>query len=148
MVDNDKRVKPSSPSKEFLIKQLLLKKLDFDVLTPLHTLKSKWQPDAKLDLNIGHDKSSSPDYCIEIKLSIHVSIDKKSVFAINIIYGGVFQMKGYSDDEMKRLINSFCPNMLFPYARQVVSQTTTQAGFPPLNLSPIDFEARYRASNS
>ena len=108
MVSNEKTVKPTSQSKEFLIKQL----------------------------------------CIEIKLSIHVSIDKKTVFDINLIYGGVFQMKGYSDDELKRLINSFCPNMLFPYARQVVSQTTTQAGFPPLNLSPIDFEARYRASNS
>ena len=148
MVSNEKTVKPTSQSKEFLIKQLFLKKLDFDVQTPLHTLESKWQPDAKLDLNIGHTKLSSSDYCIEIKLSIHVSIDKKTVFDINLIYGGVFQMKGYSDDELKRLINSFCPNMLFPYARQVVSQTTTQAGFPPLNLSPIDFEARYRASNS
>jgi len=143
---NEKTVKPSNQEKAFFIKQLFLKKHDFDVETPLYLLDNAWKPDAKLDLDVGHAKLSDDDYAVEIQLKIHVKIEKKSIFSMTVIYGGVFQMKGYNDDEMKRLINSFCPNTLFPYARQVVSQTTTQAGFPPLNLSPVDFEARFRAN--
>ena len=109
---NEKTVKPSNQEKAFFIKQLFLKKHDFDVETPLYLLDNAWKPDAKLDLDVGHAKLSDDDYAVEIQLKIHVKIEKKSIFSMTVIYGGVFQMKGYNDDEMKRLINSFCPNFI------------------------------------
>ncbi len=134
----------AAENRAFFIKQLYVKSLDFDVNTPLHVLQKEWKPDAKLDLDVSHTPYADGNYGIELKIMINVTIENKQIFNIKMTHGGLFQMSGYNGEEMARLVNSFCPNIIFPYARQVVSQITTQAGFPPLNLAPVDFEARFQ----
>ena len=146
---DDNKTAPPAPAQEqqergLFIKQMYLKSIDFDVQTPVHEIQAEWKPDAKLDLDVQSSGFENDNYAIELTLNISVMIDKTNIFTLKLVHGGLFQIAGYNENDMARLLNSICPNMIFPFARQVVSNSTNQAGFPPLNLAPIDFEARYQ----
>ena len=72
---------------------------------------------------------------------------RQPVFTIDTVQSGIFNISGYTA-MLDQLRNSFCPNVLFPYARQIVSQLTSQAGFPPLVMAPVDFDGRYQQLKS
>ena len=56
---------------------------------------------------------------------------------------GIFGVKGFSEPELGPLLGSFCPSVLFPYLREVVSEVVTKGGFPPMLLNPVNFDALY-----
>ena len=129
--------------KSFLIKQVILTGSTFDVTTPVFELKEKWEPSAQFDLKVNEKHVGGDDFHVELIIDIAVKIKEQDIFKLTVSQSGLFDIQGYLDADMDRLKKSFCPNILFPYARQVVSQLTTSAGYPPLNLSPVDFETRY-----
>ena len=71
-------------------------------------------------------------------------LEEKVAFLIEIQFAGLFTIAGFKDNELKYLIGSQCMSILFPYAREVVSDLTTRGGFPPLLLSPVNFDALYQ----
>ena len=133
----------SEAKKSFLIKQIVLSGSEFTVKMPVFSLKEKWEPSAQFDLQVVEAHLGSNDHHVELIIDIDVKIKDQEIFSIKIKQSGVFEIDGYSGEDQDRLKKSFCPNILFPYARQAVTQLTTSAGFPPLNLSPVDFETRY-----
>ena len=143
-----KNAKPEVNSQEaersFIIKQVFIKKTALDVNMAPFELTAQWQPDASMQIDVHTEKLADDDYIVELKTDIDVKNDGKQIFTIESIQSGIFQISGYTDDQMDQLRNSFCPNVLFPYARQIVSQLTSQAGFPPLIMAPIDFDGRYQ----
>ena len=72
------------------------------------------------------------------------SNDKSTMFLCELDYAGVFQIEGVPEDQLHPFLMIECPRMLFPFARQIVSETVANGGFPPLMLDPIDFTALYR----
>ena len=70
-------------------------------------------------------------------------VSDKVAFLVEVKQAGVFTLTGYSDQEMGPLIGSYCPNTLFPFAREVISDLVLKAGFPQLVLSPVNFDALY-----
>jgi preprotein translocase subunit SecB len=70
-------------------------------------------------------------------------VGDKTAFLVEVKQAGIFTLTGYSNEEMGPLVGSYCPNTLFPFVREVVSDVVTKGGFPQLVLSPVNFDAMY-----
>jgi len=83
----------------------------------------------------------------EVLLTVTVAAKQgeQTLFLVEVKQAGAFLMQNLSEEEYKRAIGSICPNVLFPYARAVVSQLVSQGGFPQLLLPPVNFDALYAA---
>jgi len=84
-------------------------------------------------------------YEIDLKLSVGAKRGAEAVFHVEVVYGGLFQISGVAADQMEPMLLIECPRYLFPYARRVIADLTSEGGFPPLQLDPIDFTAVYEA---
>ena len=130
-------------TRNFFIKQVYATSVSFDIQKPASAISEKWEPTADFSMQVT-DSKQKEDYVVGLIVEAKVKIKDTEVFNIKVHQAGEFAISGYDNAQLDRLLKSFCPNILFPYLRQLVTQMTTQAGFPPLNLSPVDFESRYQ----
>ncbi len=133
-----------SAERKFIIESIWSTNSSFDTQTPVHTLKEEWQPSANLDLDVKTSDFEGKQI-VSLIINVSVSINKINIFTLSSTHTGVFSIDGYEGDELEQIIKSFCPGIIYPYARERVSAMVSGAGYPPLHLSPVDFDARFRA---
>lgn len=108
----------------------------------------EWSPNTNLNLRSSHTPVS--DTLHEVVLTITVDAktkeDEKTIFLIELQQAGLFEIGGYEKEEMGAIIGSFCPSVLFPYARESIASTIQKGGFPEFVLQPINFDALYQQS--
>ena len=109
---------------------------------------SEWNPQTDLNLRSSHKAVEDEDGLHEVLLTI--TVDAKdgdsTLFLVEIQQAGLFHITGYEEEEFKAIVGSFCPNILFPYAREAIASTVTKGGFPEFVLQPINFDALYMQS--
>lgn len=105
--------------------------------------KAAWKPEIKLELNVQHNKLEENYYEVELTIKLSAKNDVQEAFTMNMTQAGIFTLSGFEPDALNYILGSYCPNMLFPYAREHVSDQTVKAGFPQLLLIPINFDAIY-----
>jgi preprotein translocase subunit SecB len=76
-------------------------------------------------------------------VTVTAKVEEKTVFLVEVGQAGIFRILNVPDENMEPLLSIACPNILFPYAREVVSDTVTRAGFAPVILQPVNFEGLY-----
>jgi preprotein translocase subunit SecB len=98
-----------------------------------------------IDLNVEMNARGREDglFEVDLKLSARANRTDGPLFVVELLYGGVFQITGVEPDEMEPVLLIECPRYLFPFARQVIAEVTSQGGFPPFLLDPIDFAGVY-----
>lgn len=130
---------------QFAIKKLYVKDVSFESPTsPKSFSYKKWEP--KIDLNLGNKQTQIDADMYEVVLSVTatVSIEDETAFLIEVHQAGLFQIGGFEDEQKSYLLGSQCMNILFPYAREVISDMSVRGGFPPLVMSPVNFDALYQ----
>ena len=143
MVEKDN----GASEKRISIAKIYLKDFSFESPQAPGIFKSgEWSP--KTDLNIRSTHSSVDDDHHEVVLTITVEAKEadKSVFLIELHQAGLFEIAGYENEELGAIIGSFCPNILFPYARESIAGIVQKGGFPEFVLQPINFDALYLQS--
>ena len=121
-----------------------LKDLSFENPNPLEAYKSDIKPEIKVSVNTVVKKL--PDNAFEVTLDIKTEGKKKDKlsFIAEVSYAGIFTLNKIPPEHEKPLLLIEAPRMLFPFARNVLAETTRDGGYPPLMLNPIDFAALYR----
>ena len=108
----------------------------------------EWNPNTNLNLRSSHSVVSESLH--EITLTVTIDAKEKdsdkTIFLIELHQAGLFEINGYDEQEMAALIGSFCPNVLFPFARETIASTVQKGGFPEFLLQPINFDALYQQS--
>ena len=101
----------------------------------------------QIDLGVEMNARSREDgfFEVDIKLSATAKRDDGPVFVVELLYGGVFQISGVSPEDMEPVLLIECPRYLFPFARRIIAEVTSEGGFPPFLLDPIDFAGVYAA---
>ncbi len=89
------------------------------------------------------DRRADGFFEVELKLTTAAMKDGAAVFHCELVYGGLFQITGVPENEVELVLMTECPRYLFPFARQIVADLSSQGGFPPFMLDPIDFMAIY-----
>ena len=129
----------------FAIKKLYVKDVSFESPTsPRSFSYQKWDP--KIDLNLSNKQIHIEADIYEAVLSITatVSIEDETAFLIEVHQAGLFQIAGFEDEQKNYLLGSQCMNILFPYAREVISDMSVRGGFPSLVMAPVNFDALYQ----
>lgn len=129
---------------QFAIQRLYIKDLSVECPNSPEIFLENWEPD--LDLNLDVDGSKELDEGIRevvLTVTVTVKVNKKTAFLVEVKQAGIFTVAGFPEDQLNHLIASFCPNILYPYAREVVTDAVMKAGFPQLYLSPVNFDALY-----
>lgn len=128
---------------KFIIQKIYTKDVSFESPNSPEIFREEWKP--KLDLQLGNEYKRIDDDNHEIILNVTVTakVGDKTAFLVEVKQAGIFTLTGYSNEEMGPLVGSYCPNTLFPFVREVVSDIVTKGGFPQLVLSPVNFDAMY-----
>lgn len=129
----------------FSIQKIYVKDVSFESpASPKVFSFQKWEP--KIDLNLTNKSTNvGPDmYEAVLSITATVSQDDKTAFLIEVHQAGLFAIKGFNDQDRAYLLGSQCMNILLPYSRETISDMTTRGGFPPLILSPVNFDALYQ----
>lgn len=130
--------------KQFILQKFYVKDLSFETPNAPQVFLEKWEPD--IDLQLGNKASTLDDNTHEVilELTVTAKLKDKTAFLVEVQMAGIFNITGYDQAQLAVLTGSACPQILFPYVREVVSDLVTRGGFPQLLLSPINFETLYR----
>jgi len=133
-----------APEKQLAIQKIYVKDFSFESPnTPQVFGKTDWSPKTDLNLRSSHTAGADNNHEVVLSITIEAKEDDKTVFLVELHQAGLFHINGYSDDEFKAIVGSFCPNILFPYARETVATIIAKGGFPEFILQPINFDALY-----
>lgn len=135
----------TTPEQVFVIQKVYTKDISFETPnTPEIFRDDDWHPNINLQLQ----SRSKPldENVFEIVLMVTVTAktdDETTAYLAEVQQAGIFRVSGFDDDEMRYMLGSYCSNILFPFAREVVSDLVTRGGFPQLLLSPVNFDALF-----
>jgi preprotein translocase subunit SecB len=145
MADQDN--KPAE--KKILIQKIYLKDFSFESpQTPQVFTEGKWDPKTNLNLRSTHSAGSGELHEVVLTITVETKHEDKTLFLIELQQAGLFHITGYNEQEFAAVVGSFCPNLLFPYAREAISGIVSRGGFPELLLQPINFDALYTQSRA
>ena len=106
------------------------------------------QPNIDLGVEMNARGRTDGYFEVDLKLTVKSSIEGEAQFQIELVYGGLFEITGVPESELEPVLLIECPRFLFPFARRIISDLTTDGGFPPFMLEPIDFAAVYTSQRT
>ena len=122
-----------------------IKDLSFESpLAPNFGMPQGQAPALNVQINVNATPLSDTDFTVDLTIEGKAEFEQKVLFAIELVYGGVFRIQNVPQESLHPLVLIECPRLLFPFARQIVADTVRDGGFPPLMLDPVDFAALYR----
>ena len=129
----------------FSIEKLYVKDVSLEIPNAPQVFLEQGAP--SVDIQLHHNSSRVDEGVFQTVLTITVTAKsgEKTLFLVEVAQAGIFVARNIPEQELEAVLGIACPNILFPYAREVVSDLTTRAGFPPVILSPVNFEAIYQA---
>jgi len=127
----------------FEIKRVYIKDLSFESPSGAETFTNPWAPEVNIDVDVNNEKLGEEVYEVVLTLTVTVDNAGATAFMIEILQGGIFACRGFSDEQLQRVLYTYCPNVLFPYAREAVDSVVLKGSFPALMIEPVNFEALY-----
>ncbi len=133
--------------KHLSIGKIYLKDFSFESpQAPRVFRQNDWKPQTDLNLRSSHTVVEDDHHEIVLTVTIEAKAEDRTLFLVELQQAGLFQISGYEGDELGAIIGSFCPNILFPYARESIASLIQKGGFPEFVLQPINFDALYLQS--
>ncbi len=111
---------------------------------PASLVAGQTNPGSNVNINVQVKKQADDLYAVEIGLNVKTERDNSVLYAVELVYGGLFRTKNIPENQLGALLMVEAPRLIFPFARQVLAQTIQSGGFAPLMLEPVDFLALYR----
>ncbi|QLB13827.1 protein translocase subunit secB [Bisgaardia hudsonensis] len=127
------------------IQRIYVKDISFEAPNLPHIFQQEWKPQLKFDLNTEATQLSEDLYEVCLNISTETTLEDSGdvAFICEVKQAGVFTISGLDDMQMAHCLTSQCPNMLFPYARELIANLVNRGTFPALNLSPVNFDALF-----
>ncbi|MBE0462203.1 protein-export chaperone SecB [Halomonas sp. AOP43-A1-21] len=133
------------PQLKFSLQRIYVKDISFEAPNSPSVFKQAFKPKVNLDLNTSSTKIADDQYEVVIKVTAQVNDNETGTtsFLAEVQQAGLFRISGIEGAQLEQTLGAFCPNLLFPYARECVDNLVNRGGFPPLMLAPVNFEAMY-----
>jgi len=149
MSEQDGQARQAGPEAqaEFSLQRIYIKDVSFESPRSPEAFVGQWKPMVNLDLNSHHKVVGT--YLFEVVLSVTVTVKKEDgevVYLSEVQQAGIFMIRGMNDEGFAQTLGSFCPSVLFPYAREAIDGLVIKGSFPPLMLAPVNFDAIFAHS--
>lgn len=103
----------------------------------------EYKPDISINLSNSTKELQNDAYEVDLQVTVTSKVGEKTAYIAEVKYAGVFTIKGLDDHNKVRVLRIFCPEQLFPYVREAISETIARGGFPRYLLAPVNFNALF-----
>ncbi|HAK50374.1 MAG TPA: protein-export chaperone SecB [Gammaproteobacteria bacterium] len=132
---------------QFALQRIYVKDASFESPKSPHGFRGQWKPKVNLELNSRHELIENSLYEVVLNVTVTAATeDDEVMYLVEVQQAGIFLVDGLEENARLHTLGSFCPNVLFPYAREVVDSMVLKGSFPPLMLNPVNFDAIYQQS--
>ncbi len=134
---------------QFALQRIYVKDLSFEAPGSPFVFQQDWTPKVNLDLNSNSQQIAENMYEVVVSLTVTVTnqeseeAEAKTAFLVEVQQAGLFHIDGLEEAQLHHTLGAFCPNVLFPYAREAIDNAVNRGSFPALMLAPVNFDALY-----
>jgi len=129
---------------QFAIQRIYLKDASFETPQGAKTFTQKWEPKVQLDVNTRTEKLEDNHYEAVLRVTLTASQDDAATLLIEVEQAGVFFCSGFNDEQLRQVLSTRAPEILFPYLRETVDSLAVRGSFPAFMLAPINFDALFQ----
>jgi preprotein translocase subunit SecB len=141
MSDNNTAA-PEGP--QFILQRIYTKDVSFETPNSPAVFTENWDPETNVELNsTGNKLNDDGIYEVVLSVTVTAKLGDKTAYLAEVQQAGIFTLSGFSEQDLTAVIHSHCPNLLFPYVREVISDLVNKGSFPQMLLQPINFDALY-----
>lgn len=133
----------TAPGGRFVIQKIYVKDVSFETPHSPQIFMEKWEPEVSLQINNSATVLSEGVHEVTLAVTVTAKLTDKVAYLIEVQQAGIFNATGFDANDMGAILGSYCPNILFPFVREVISDVVTKGGFPQLLLAPVNFDALY-----
>ena len=130
---------------QFNIQRIYTKDISFESPNAPAIFTKEWKPEIKLDIDTSTNKIEENVFEVVLSVTVTATLGEETAFLCEVQQAGIFAIGEMPDQNKAHTLGSFCPNMLFPYARETISNLVNRGTFPPLNLAPVNFDVIFAA---
>ena len=128
---------------EFVLQRVYLKDLSFESPGAPEVFRKEYRPAVNVDLRTQSAAMDNDAYEVTLTITITAKLQEETAFLIEVQQSGIFSVRGIAEEELRRILGIYCPNVLFPYARETIDNIVTKGTFPALMLAQVNFEGLY-----
>lgn len=132
-------------AQQFAIQRIYTKDISFETPNSPDIFKKEWKPEVQLDLDTRSTKIDNDLYEVVLAVTVTAKVGEETAFLCEVQQAGIFTIGEMPEQNKAHMMGSFCPNTLFPYARETISNLVNRGTFPALNLAPVNFDAIFAA---
>lgn len=134
----------SEENQQFAIQKVYLKDVSFESPnSPQQFAEESEQPQINVQLNTSHQAIAQDTYEVVLEITVTATQNEKTAFLVELKQAGIFTIAGFPQENLGGMIGAYCPETLFPFAREAISEMIVKGGFPSLLLHPVNFNALY-----
>lgn len=145
MAEEEAAATQEPPQQQFVMQRIYTKDLSFESPATPDIFKKQWQPKVNVDLNT---KSGAIDeegnFEVVLTVTITATVEEETAFLIEVQQAGIFFIQGFAEEDLRRVLGTAAPNILFPYARETIDTICVKGAFPAVMLAPVNFDALYQ----
>jgi preprotein translocase subunit SecB len=129
--------------RQLALQRIYLKDASFESPNTPDAFRQQGEPQHELNLNTKINRLGDDAYEVVLAVTVTTKLGDQTAFIVEVQQAGIFGIRGFPDGEMGPLLGAYCPNLLFPYVREAVSDLVTKGSFPQLVLQPVNFDALF-----
>jgi len=132
----------------FQIQRIYLKDLSLEQPNSPQILLEQGQPAVEINLTLGAEPIADGMYEVTVMATVTTKVNDKTLFLVEAKQGGIFEIRNIPEEQLRQILGIACPGIVYPYLRAIVSDVCTRAGFPPVMLSEVNFQAMFEAQQA
>ena len=140
---NNNAAAAQEQTSQFSLQRIYVKDLSFEAPKSPEIFREDWNPSIELDLNTRQRGLDGDFHEVVLTLTVTVKTGEEVAFIAEVQQAGIFLIQGLDDAAQGHALGSFCPSILFPYARETLDSLVVRGSFPALMLAPVNFDALY-----
>ncbi len=127
----------------FQIQRIYTKDISFEAPNAPQVFQKEWEPEVKLDLDTASSALGEGIFEVVLRVTVTATVGDDTAFLCEVQQAGIFTVAGIDGSQLAHCLGAYCPNILFPYARECISALVSRGTFPQLNLAPVNFDALF-----
>ena len=132
----------------FQIQRMYLKDLSLEQPNAPHILLEQSQPQVDINLTLSAENVTDGIFEVCVTATVNTKVGDKTLFLVEAKQAGIFEIRNVPQDQLEGILGIVCPQMVYPYLRAIVSDVCTRAGFPPVLLTEVNFQAMFEAQQA
>jgi preprotein translocase subunit SecB len=129
--------------RQFMLRSIYVKDLSFESPNAPSIFREEWKPETSLHLDIKLEKLAEDTHEIVLTVTVTAKTGEQTAYLAEVVQAGIVSIHGFEQQELGPLFYVYCPSILFPYARQAVTDLVAKGGFPHLVLQHVNFDSIY-----